>query len=244
MTTRALFLSDTHIFTESASPDMAVLCIKKYRPRQVYLIGDILDLWVSPDARNEIGDARHFLRFMLQLADSGIPITYCIGNHDTALKVLKGLDIDGIRVVRDCIHVTGGGAKYYVCHGDQFDSWMQYRTLGIIASRAYNWVRLRKWSLAEYIMRQADGAASDLEAFEKAACRAARKRGCFGIICGHTHCAGMSTRRNTEYWNCGMSADNCILERENGALEIVRICAGSHNATTFPKLRGTHGRLH
>lgn len=120
---KAYFLSDLHLGAryladEKQAERRVTAFLESIRSdaSEIYLLGDILDYWY--EYRYVV--PRGFVRFfgkLAELADSGIKITWMVGNHDIwifdYLSRELGIEvIDGI-LVREIL-----GKKFFMNHGD------------------------------------------------------------------------------------------------------------------------------
>lgn len=117
------FLSDIHLgapyFPDSREAERRVVAFLdsiKEDAEAIYLLGDILDYWY--EYRYVV--PRGFVRFfgkLAELSDSGIKITWMIGNHD--IWIFDYLpDELGIRVVDGTLTDEIYGQKVFMAHGD------------------------------------------------------------------------------------------------------------------------------
>lgn len=84
--------------------------------KHVYLLGDILDYWF--EYRYVV--PRGYIRFfgaLARLADSGVKITWLIGNHDIWLFDYLRDEI-GIEIIDGPVVRQINGKKFYLAHGD------------------------------------------------------------------------------------------------------------------------------
>ncbi len=117
------FLSDFHLGSRwFASPRdaerrvVAFLDSIKAEAEAIYLLGDILDYWY--EYRYVV--PRGFVRFfgkLAELSDSGVKITWLIGNHDIWIFDYLPTEL-GIEVVDGSIERQIGGSLFYLAHGD------------------------------------------------------------------------------------------------------------------------------
>lgn len=83
---------------------------------RIYLVGDVLDYWF--EYRHVV--PRGYVRFfgtLAELADSGIEITWLIGNHDIWIFDYLPNEL-GIRVVDGIIDEEINGRRFLIAHGD------------------------------------------------------------------------------------------------------------------------------
>lgn len=117
------FLSDLHLgapyFSDSREAELRIVRFLdsiKDDAEAIYLLGDILDYWY--EYRYVV--PRGFVRFfgkLAELADSGIKITWMIGNHDIWIFDYIPNEL-GIRVVDGSLVEEIYGQKIYMTHGD------------------------------------------------------------------------------------------------------------------------------
>lgn len=117
------FLSDLHLgahyFLDPKEQERLVCqWLRSIAPTadRIYLVGDILDYWF--EYRHVV--PRGYVRFfgtLADLADSGIEITWLIGNHDIWIFDYLPKEL-GIRVVDGAIEEEINGKHFYIAHGD------------------------------------------------------------------------------------------------------------------------------
>lgn len=117
------FLSDLHLgapyFADSREAELRVVRFLdsiKHDAEAIYLLGDILDYWY--EYRYVV--PRGFVRFfgkLAELSDSGVKITWMIGNHDIWIFDYIPNEL-GIRVVDGALTEEIYGQKIYMAHGD------------------------------------------------------------------------------------------------------------------------------
>ncbi len=123
MSKKAFFLSDTHLgasyFPDSRERECRVVAFLdsiKDEASEIYLLGDILDYWY--EYRYVV--PRGFIRFfgkLAELSDSGIKITWLIGNHDIWIFDYLPSEL-GIKVVDGILTTEVLGTKMLMAHGD------------------------------------------------------------------------------------------------------------------------------
>ena len=120
---RTYFLSDLHLgapyFPDSRESERRVVAFLdsiKDDAEAIYLLGDILDYWY--EYRYVV--PRGFVRFFGKLAvlsDSGVKITWLIGNHDIWIFDYIPTEL-GVRVVDGSLIDEIYGRKVFMAHGD------------------------------------------------------------------------------------------------------------------------------
>ena len=139
---------------------------------------------------------------MLRKARKGTVVVYVPGNHDEAARHYIGVDLGGISIREETVHVTADGRRLLVTHGDRFDAVVTCaKWLALLGDRLYtcilkvnqhfNALRARLglpyWSLSQFLKLRVKNAVSYITAFEDALARDARLRGFDGVVCGHIH---------------------------------------------------------
>lgn len=121
--TLTYFLSDLHLgaryFPDPKAHERAVCdWLRSVAPtaRRIYLVGDVLDYWFEYHDVVPRGHVR-FFGTIAELADSGIEITWIIGNHDIWIFDYLPAEL-GIRVVDGVLEETIDGKRFVIAHGD------------------------------------------------------------------------------------------------------------------------------
>lgn len=120
---KTYFLSDLHLgapyFPDSREAERLVVSfldsIKK-EAEAIYLLGDILDYWYEYRYVVPKGFVRFFGK-LAELSDSGVKITWLIGNHDIWIFDYLPKEL-GIRVIDGALTEEIYTRKFYLAHGD------------------------------------------------------------------------------------------------------------------------------
>lgn len=143
---KAYFLSDLHLgapyFPDSREAErraVAFLDSIKGDAGDVYLLGDILDYWY--EYRTVV--PRGFVRFfgkLAELSDSGVKVTWLIGNHDIwifdYLPSELGIEVADGSIVREIL-----GRRFEMAHGDGIGGNRRFRLLrSLFRSRFCQWL--------------------------------------------------------------------------------------------------------
>ena len=266
-TYRSVFISDTHLGTRGCRSDFLADFLGKTSCNQLYLVGDIIDGWRL--RKSWYWDEHHdaVLRQIVRHARAGTEVTYIPGNHDEMFRpwldpivtggpiVAGGLEISGIRLRAEAVHVTAAGKRLLVTHGDQFDSVVRYAkflallgdwayTVALVANRWFNAVRRRLgypyWSLSAWLKRQVKEAVKAIDRFESALAAEARGRGFDGVVCGHIHHAEMREVGGVLYINDGDWVESCtaLVEHHDGRLELIDWAARNRLSFFAPRQVG------
>src|SRR5262245_16400060 len=221
---RALFISDVHLGTRWAQACQLLEFLEQVRADTIYLVGDIVDFWrirrgiIWPEQHGEV------LKEILRKAHTGTRIVFIPGNHDEGLRAYCGTRFGNIEIRKNAVHVTSGGERYLVTHGDEYDVVIsRARWLALLRDRSYavalalnkplNWVRRRLgmeyWSLSAYLKNRVKSCVSRAGKFEASLIAAAARHHVAGVICGHIHRAASHQVGEVHYLNTGDWVESC-----------------------------------
>ena len=252
----AVFISDVHLGTRHCHAAELADFLDGLRCKQLYLVGDIVDLWWIAQRRSQWSGAHtRVIEALHALHARGTEIIYVPGNHDRSLRRVCGLMLPGMRVRRRAVHVTADGRRLLVTHGDDYDNvtqfgglqerlgdWLYYRIL--TCNRWLNIARrcagLRYWSLSEFVKRRSSAAERYIERFVQAGLDDVARRQLDGIVCGHIHRAGLIERNGLIYANDGdwVESLTVLTEDADGVLRLLGH-RGEVLAEIAPRLRLT-----
>jgi UDP-2,3-diacylglucosamine pyrophosphatase LpxH len=237
---RSIFISDTHLGTRGCRGDFLADFLRRSSAQNLFLVGDIIDGWRL--RKSWYWDEHHddVLRQILRHAHRGTKVTYIPGNHDEIFRSWLPMDVDisGIRLCREAEHVTAGGKRLLIIHGDEFDNVVRYArflallgdwayTAALVVNRWFNAARRRLglpyWSLSAWLKRQVKEAVKAIDRFESALAAEARRRGFDGVVCGHIHHAEMREVDGIMYMNDGDWVESCtaLVEHHDGRMELI-----------------------
>jgi UDP-2,3-diacylglucosamine pyrophosphatase LpxH len=241
---RTIFLSDVHLGTRGCRADFLLDFLRRTECERLFLVGDIIDGWRLRKSWYWTEEFDEVLRHILALAQRGVQVTYIPGNHDEMFRAWLGLEVAGVKLVRDAVHVGADGRRYLIMHGDEFDGVIRYaKFLAHLGDRAYDWaltlnrvfndVRRRLgypyWSLSQWLKRQVKEAVKAIDRFEVALATEAKRRGLDGVVCGHIHHAEMRSVHGVLYMNDGDWVESCtaLVEHADGRFELLDWAAES-----------------
>ncbi|MBD1142692.1 UDP-2,3-diacylglucosamine diphosphatase [Pelagibacterales bacterium SAG-MED35] len=238
ITYKSLFISDVHLGTKGCQADKLLEFFKYSRSENLYLVGDIIDVWAMqktfywPQQHNDI------IQKILRKARHGTKVFYIIGNHDEVFRKFIPMHFGEINIVNRVIHETPLGKKYLVVHGDAWDGVMKYaKWLSKLGSIAYelllklniviNFFRKLRgksyWSLAKFLKYKVKNAVKYIGEYERTVSDYAKRKNYDGIICGHIHHAEDQNFDGINYLNCGDWVESCtaLAEKYDGTFEII-----------------------
>ncbi|MGA1463825.1 MAG: UDP-2,3-diacylglucosamine diphosphatase [Steroidobacteraceae bacterium] len=236
---RTVFISDIHLGFKGCRAEFLLDFLRRVECREIYLVGDIIDLWSLsktfywPQAHNDV------IRTLLGKAKHGTRVVYIPGNHDRVFRDNDGLVMGNVEVRREAIHQTADGRRFLVLHGDEFDDIVRVSPfLESVGSRAYGfalrmnryvnvlrgWFGYPYWSLAAYLKHKVKNAVKFIANFERALTTEARRRNVDGVICGHIHRAEITQFDDLTYCNDGDWVESCtaLVEDHSGRLCLLR----------------------
>ena len=237
---KSIFISDIHLGTRFSKAKVLLNFLKHNESDQLILVGDIIDGWAIK--RKLIWPQEHsdVIQKILKKAKKGTKVTFITGNHDEFLRPFVPLLLgDSVSIANELEYVAINKKKYYITHGDFFDSiTMTKKWLAILGDYGYdlllhlnvvlNFLRKRigikkYWSLSKYVKDNVKSSVSFISDFEAVLSTHAKNKGYDGIICGHIHKAEIRDIEDIEYINCGDWVESCtaIVETYEGEFKII-----------------------
>jgi len=263
MRVRSVFISDVHLGHRGSRANELLAYLAEVDARNIFVIGDLVDFWALgksvcwPQAHQDV------LRTLVERARSGVRVVYIPGNHDDAAREFAGMNICGIEVRRQHVHVTADGRRMLLLHGDEFDAAVRYGRWRVILGSVIYGIALRinhlvylarraiglgEWSLTAWLKRQVAGARAYIALFEEAAAERARRENCDGVVCGHIHHAAVREIDGVLYCNDGDWVESCssLGEGMNGKLSLVywsdlRVAARASSRIALDPIRNVAG---
>ena len=253
---RSVFISDVHLGFRGCRAEFLLDFLRRVECRQIYLVGDIIDMWALsrnfywPQSHNDV------LRTLLGMARHGTRVVYIPGNHDRSFRDYDGFVMGNVEIRREAIHETADGRRFLVLHGDEFDSIVRVSPLlESLGNSAYSfalrlnryvnairgWLGYPYWSLASFLKHKVKNAVKFIASFERALSSEALRRNVDGVICGHIHRAEIAAMGEVTYCNDGDWVESCtaLAEDFSGKLSLLRwtgsptVIVGDHE---FPLL--------
>ncbi|HVW75365.1 MAG TPA: UDP-2,3-diacylglucosamine diphosphatase [Rhizomicrobium sp.] len=236
---RTIFISDTHLGTRGCKAEALADFLAHNECDTLYLVGDIVDGWQLKRRWFWTPAQQQVVHEVLRKVDNGTRVIFVPGNHDEFARDYAGRLFGGIEVINEAIHETAAGKRFWVLHGDRFDSviacakWLAH--LGDwaygVALRANDLVfsarkhlGLPYWSLSAWLKHKVKNAVEYISRFEEIVAHEAQLRGVDGVVCGHIHHAEIRMIGDVLYLNDGDWVESCsaLVEDARGNLEILR----------------------
>lgn len=249
---RAIFISDIHLGSRGCQAEYLVDFLKNNDCDQLYLVGDIVDIWALKRKIYWPQSHTNVIRRILTKSKRGTDVTWIVGNHDEFLRDFLEWDLrfGNIEILDSCEHVTADGKNLWIVHGDYFDIVTRYaKWLAFLGDIAYNWlIRLNTWwnkirqtfgfgywSLSAYLKNKTKQAVNFIGEFENALAHECKKRGNDGVVCGHIHKAEIKLIDDVIYCNDSDWVESCcaLVEHYNGDLEIIQWGDGSNPKSLY-----------
>jgi UDP-2,3-diacylglucosamine pyrophosphatase LpxH len=237
---KSIFISDLHLGTKFSQAERFIDFLKENESENLFLVGDIVDGWAIKRKFIWLQSHSDVIQKILRKARKGTQVHFITGNHDEFLRPFVPLILgDSLKVSNEMQYEALNGKRYFVTHGDFFDSiTMTKKWLAILGDYGYdlllhlnqflNIFRKRlgiksQWSLSKYIKDNVKSSISFVTDFEDILAKHAKYKGFDGIICGHIHKAQIKHIDEIEYLNCGDWVESCtaIVETYEGEFKIV-----------------------
>lgn len=235
---RTIWVSDLHLGSKGASANELLSFLKVTESDNLYLVGDIIDMWQLskkwywPESHNEVAQK------ILRKSRKGTNVIYVPGNHDETVRNFLPLMFGDITVEYESEYLTVLGERFLITHGDLYDVITRYHKwiakLGdagynflISVNRYLNWFRRKLkmgyWSLSQYVKTKVKNAAAFIGDYESSVAEACKLRHFDGIICGHIHHAEMRTIEGIKYFNDGdfVESKTALAEEYDGSFVIL-----------------------
>jgi len=235
---KTIVISDVHLGTAASKAKELVRFLKTNTCETLIMNGDIIDGWrLKKNWKWKKKHTRFFKTLIKMIEKHNTQVIYLRGNHDDFLDYMMPLTFGKLSVVKDYIYISNG-KKYYVTHGDVFDSitsnlrWLAKigdvgYTFLLWINKIYNAQRIKRglpyYSLSQKIKQKVKKAVSYISDFEKELVDLARSKKCNGIICGHIHHPSIAKYGDIEYLNSGdwVESMSALAEDTHGNWKIV-----------------------
>jgi UDP-2,3-diacylglucosamine pyrophosphatase LpxH len=236
---RTVIISDVHLGTQDCKAREVNHFLKYTHCEKLILNGDIIDGWRLKKSPYWPRAHTRFVRIVLKkLEKRGTRVIYLRGNHDDILAKFIPVQFENLEIAEDHVHETADGRRYFVLHGDVFDTVTRnfvflaylgdwgYRAL-MRLNRLYNhwraWRGKEYYSISKAIKARVKQAVSHVSSFEQHIAELAKNRDCVGVMCGHIHTAADRMMGDVHYLNSGdwVESLTAIIEDHEGNLKLL-----------------------
>lgn len=217
---RTVVISDVHLGTRFSKVTQVNDFLASVDCDVLILNGDTIDGWqIQKNNYQYWGpeQARFFRIIMKMVEKYGTQVYFLRGNHDDFLDRIIPMQMGPLSIQKDMV-IESGGKKYFVTHGDVFDSitsnmkWLAklggvvYNLLlfiNVAYNRIQSWMGKPYYSFSQEIKAKVKKAVSNASNFDKMLTDMARAKGCDGVICGHIHRPEDRVIEGIHYLNSG-----------------------------------------
>lgn len=239
-TYKTLVLSDLHLGTKFSKVNEACDFLSRIDCEKLIFNGDTVDGWQLKKNKYEYwgpSQARFFGIVMKMVEKHGTQVYFLRGNHDDFMDRIIPMHMGPVSILKD-MDLVSNGKKYFVTHGDVFDSitsemkWMaklgdvMYNILLAINVLYNRWQALRGrpyYSFSQEIKKKVKKAVSKTSDFDGMLADMARTKGYDGVICGHIHQPEDRMINGIHYLNSGdwVETLSALAEDYDGNWEIL-----------------------
>jgi len=235
---KAIVISDVHLGTNGSKVKELVRFLRHNTCDTLFLNGDIIDGWqLQKSGRWKKKHTRFFKAVMKMMDRYDTKVIYLRGNHDDFLDQILPVTFGKFQIKREHIYESCG-RRYYVVHGDIFDTitsnlkWIALLgdigyTFLLWLNKQYNAYRVKRglpyYSLSQVVKSKVKSAVSYISKYEEELSKLARLRNFDGVICGHIHQPAITSYGGTLYLNSGdwVESLTALVEDYAGNWEII-----------------------
>jgi UDP-2,3-diacylglucosamine pyrophosphatase LpxH len=208
----ALFISDVHLGSKGSNANEVLEILKKYQPKHLFLVGDIIDGWLLKRKFRWPQSHTNVLRKILSHSKSGCKVIYIPGNHDQFLREYGEFSFGNVEIHNEYVW-----KNTFITHGDLYDGVVKLKWLGILGSVGYDvaisidrfFKKLgMKRSLSKFLKSKVKEAVKFITQYEVELVRQAKKHQCTHVISGHIHHPEDRYIDGVRYLNCGDWIEN------------------------------------
>ena len=201
---KTVVVSDIHLGTRFSKVTEVSDFLASVDCEVLILNGDTIDGWQLQKNNYQYWgpeQARFFRIIMKMVENHGTQVYFLRGNHDDFLDRIIPMQMGPLSIQKDMV-LESAGKKYFVTHGDVFDSitsnmkWVAklgdfiYNILLKVNWMYNRWQSMRGkpyYSFSQEIKAKVKKAVSNASNFDSMLTDMARTKGCEGVICGHIH---------------------------------------------------------
>ncbi len=238
---KTVVLSDIHLGLEYSKTKEVTDFLQHVTCDTLILNGDIVDGWqIQKSTKHWTSAHTKFLMTVARLLENNkTRIIYLRGNHDDFLDQLIPFQMINISIQTNYTLIGINGKKYFVTHGDMFDSVTKhFKMLALVGhwsytvllkvNKLYNKYRLWRgkpyYSISQKLKHSVKIAVSRMTGYEKEMINYAKFFKYDGIICGHIHHPANEIMDGIHYLNSGdwVESMTALVEDLNGEWRIIK----------------------
>ena len=238
---KRIIISDLHLGIKDSKAREAIKFIKENPCEELIMNGDIIDFWALKRGSKWRKVHSNFFKHVMTLINKNkTRVIYIRGNHDDVLESLIPMIFSKFEIRMDYSFTSISSKRYYVIHGDIFDSisskfkWISVfgsvlYDLLLFINRVYNKKRKLQgkpyFSLSKVIKNKVKMAASYISDYEDKLVALCKAQKYDGIICGHIHHPENKYIGDIHYLNSGDLVENVtvLVEKMTGEFEIINL---------------------
>jgi UDP-2,3-diacylglucosamine pyrophosphatase LpxH len=215
---KTIVVSDVHLGIKSAKVKEVIKFLKFNTCDTLILNGDIIDGWqLKKSGKWKKKHTRFFKLILTYVSKRRCKVIYLRGNHDDFLDEILPFELGNFSIKKYVV-LKSGDKKYFVVHGDLFDTitsklkWIAKLgdvgyTFLLWLNRHYNSYRSKRglpyYSLSKVVKAKVKSAVSFISNYEEELAKVAKNRKCYGVICGHIHQPADKHINGIHYLNSG-----------------------------------------
>ncbi len=235
---KTIIISDLHLGITESKADEIVHFLSDYSCENLIMNGDIVDGWELKKYGSWKQKHTRFFKFVMKIMEENqTKVWYLHGNHDDFLDTILPLQIGNFSLQMDYIYESFG-KKYFVVHGDIFDSiTSNAKWLAKMGSLAYIFslwlnkglnfllkkIKIKPIFVSQYLKTKVKSIFSPKNSYHKKLIQMAKSKKCEGIICGHIHKPTMEKLEGILYMNSGdwVESMSALIENLDGSWELI-----------------------
>lgn len=239
-TYKTVVMSDIHLGSKYSKVVEAGNFLASVDCDRLILNGDTIDGWQLQKNGYEFWGAEQsrFFRIIMKMVEAhGTEVNFLRGNHDDFLDKIIPMAMGKLNILKD-MTLESGGRKFFVTHGDVFDSitssmkWLAklgdvvYNIL-LLINVMYNRIQALRgrpyYSFSQAIKNKVKKAVANASDFDRMLTDMARAKGCQGVICGHIHRPEDREINGVRYLNSGdwVETMSALVEEHDGSWKIL-----------------------
>ncbi|MBL8065159.1 MAG: UDP-2,3-diacylglucosamine diphosphatase [Chthonomonadaceae bacterium] len=198
---RSIFVSDVHLGSAGCMVEEFTQFLAAVECGHLYLVGDIIDFWVSMKGGKWQQSHTDVLQAILTKTRQGTKVFFTPGNHDAVLRRLNNSQFGNLSIGHSFEHTTADGRKLQVVHGDLFDNSVRFVPIAWMAAWGYEFLTVFNNRFNERRLVKGKKEVEFSSVFKKRLKRFIGRRtdfveiltdqavsaGFSGVVCGHIH---------------------------------------------------------